>query len=210
MALLAWFPGTGRAENDEGAEGEPMPSVSEQAPPDGQALSLELQAVLTEITRQVGALKGRAEAGDTRGVEEAKRALEELRDKLSVILPVEDVERPAPRAPAASENTLSAQIADMRSALTLYSVEHNGDFPKTLEAMVPKYLKQIPTPAVPNHKTPPAPRQLPKVGEVDVLDGEIHDTGAWIYVSDPASPLYGSLLIDCTHQNSSGQEWFKE
>src|SRR6185295_7958607 len=82
---------------------------------DGQALADELQAVVTEVDRQVAVLRTRSAAGDTRGVEEARTALVELRDRLALLVPVEEVDRPARPAAPPSENSLRAQISDMRS-----------------------------------------------------------------------------------------------
>jgi len=35
----------------------------------------------------------------------------------------------------------------------------------------------------------------------------ITDTGGWAYVNDPDSPSYGTLLINCTHEDSKGKRW---
>lgn len=208
VALLA-LAGPIRAQE----EGEAGSEGSREAP-DGQALAEELQALWSEVSRQVATLKARAASGDTRGVEEAKQGLEELRDRLALLLPVEPVGKgltpDGGQTPVVPDKDVSAALSDLRSALTLYSAEHGGAYPARLEALVPKYLKDLPQPALAQHAQAPGPRRLDKLGDVEALDAQVKDSGAWLYVSDPDSPLYGSLLLDCTHQNALGEAWFKQ
>ena len=63
--------------------------------------------------------------------------------------------------------------------------------------------------------------KLPGTGHADTneiiniteSDGEnlevfLHDTGKWIYMADPNSKDWGSVLVDCSHTNiRGGQKW---
>jgi hypothetical protein len=33
------------------------------------------------------------------------------------------------------------------------------------------------------------------------------DTGSWAYVNDPASAAFGTVFIDCAHQDEKGRYW---
>jgi len=101
-------------------------------------------------------------------------------------------------------------LASVRSALQIYYGDHNGDFPKTLEALVPDRLKQLPELQVPGHE---------KTGRVTVLDTKrydsdlgaaITDSGGWLYFSSPDSLNFGMLVIDCSHKEPGRDfEWYK-
>ncbi|MDP2866407.1 MAG: hypothetical protein Q8O90_09205, partial [Elusimicrobiota bacterium] len=37
----------------------------------------------------------------------------------------------------------------------------------------------------------------------------VDDTGGWLYFSNPESDNYGLLLLDCSHTEAGGSEFFK-
>lgn len=203
LLLLALIGPTALTRNSAAEEeSDPMPAQA-----DGETVALQLEALAQEVARQVDILKTRAAAGDTRGAEEARKTLEETRDHLAVLLPVDEPETRSGKS-AVGDNLIASLLSDVRSALTLYSVEHDGLYPPRLEALATKYIRKIPALALPHHPHGAPTRLIDKLGDKEALQ-ELKDSGGWLYVSDPTSPMYGSLLIDCTHQSGSGEEWYK-
>lgn len=91
------------------------------------------------------------------------------------------------------------KLAGMRLALALHRIEH-----KTF----PSSFGQLPAggnlEAIPEIKLAWHGRSA-KVA--DVRSFGIRDTGAWAYVSEPASAQFGLVYIDCRHRDEKGRFW---
>jgi len=49
------------------------------------------------------------------------------------------------------EGTLLGNLATLRSALSVYTADHEGAFPPDLNALVPNYIAAIPNADIPAH-----------------------------------------------------------
>jgi len=116
----------------------------------------------------------------------------------------------APRIPKfvekAKENKTKANLANLRSALSLYYSDNNGKYPVTnaLDALlVPKYLKELPTADI-----PPYHSLNIITGDNNVSEITPGDAGGWIYNYNNASHAWGDIIINCSvHTDSGGTNW---
>lgn len=105
--------------------------------------------------------------------------------------------------------TLSG-LARLESSVSDY-IKHEGKIPAKLEALIPKYLGELPTVeiGIPGHRD----NTDVKVFPADVLrDGVINgtrlqDTGRWGYVFNERQVV---VFVDCTHQSTRGRPWYLE
>lgn|GEM_PF-3476245 len=91
-------------------------------------------------------------------------------------------------------------LGNLRTALTLYSIDHDGVYPNTLlpSVLVPRYLKKIPECYTREHGSS---RAMAPSG------GFQEDRVGWGYLSE--SHRYGParLYIPCVHKDSRGIPW---
>lgn len=88
------------------------------------------------------------------------------------------------------------KCGEIRSALSMYYSDNQGVYPTALEALVPKYLNEIPElSGVGNHP----PSRSVRVTTAPVLT----DSGGWNYVFSPGTAAHGHVLIDCTHREGT-------
>ena len=96
----------------------------------------------------------------------------------------------------------------LRAAIAQYS-QRNRVPPSNLTELVPAYLQALPTLQVPNHPPTSTVKVATHVQNRDALTATLRDSGSWLYVSDPISPINGTVIIDCTHKDSLGDDWSK-
>lgn len=112
----------------------------------------------------------------------------------------------------AGEGATKARLGSLRAGISIYYGDTNGQYPATLDALVPKYVPSIEAPAVKDHadaigvevygaEVCGGPKGL------DVAPDKVRDTGKWGYVADPKAPCRGQLFVDCTHRDSKGSAW---
>lgn len=108
------------------------------------------------------------------------------------------------------ESRTLAALAKIESSLSDY-VKAENRVPKTLEALIPRYLGEIPSvdTGVRGHRE----TSEVKIYPVDTLrDGQIdgtklRDTGKWGYVFTDGRVV---VFIDCTHASSHNRPWYLE
>jgi type II secretory pathway pseudopilin PulG len=108
------------------------------------------------------------------------------------------------------ENRTRNALGSIRSAISIYHDDNDeGLYPSDLSQLVAngKYLTRIPALELSQHKPSEGTRALPHVRDIDDLDSQLKDSGQWVYVADPSSPLFGLVRIDCTHTDSRGVIW---
>lgn len=103
------------------------------------------------------------------------------------------------------------KLGEIRSALAVYHGEHEGAFPERFDALLEdgRFLSRVPTlwsvdndhffvhrPLVPHDDT---------TGVAEYAEKTSRDSGKWGYVANKASPDWGHVFIDCTHQDSRGE-----
>ena len=109
---------------------------------------------------------------------------------------------------ARKEGAAKGSLGAIRSALSIYYGDKEGVYPASLDALPPKYLGSIPTLQLPDHQPSSAWRAIGGVGSMADIQGKLEDSGQWLYVSEPSSPMFGTVLIDCTHNDSRGRPWY--
>lgn len=88
------------------------------------------------------------------------------------------------------------KCGEIRSALSIYYSDNQGQYPSTLDALVPKYLNEIPElSGVGTH----APSRFVRVTTAPALT----DSGGWAYVFSPGSAAHGHVWIDCIHREGA-------
>ena len=103
------------------------------------------------------------------------------------------------------EGATRGGLASVRSALTLYYADNTFYPADDLSSLVQgrRYLDNLPLVKLPGTNHP----ENPHVTVGASTAAAVTDTGGWAYVNDPASPDFGTLLINCTHADSAGKIW---
>lgn len=115
-------------------------------------------------------------------------------------------------ASKAKEGATKGSLSSLRSALMIYYGDSEGKFPASLEELTldGKSLK-----AIPACKCPPHHPDSNEVVTITESDGEnlevfLRDSGKWLYMADPESKDWGSVVVDCTHKDSRGEKKWHE
>ena len=117
-----------------------------------------------------------------------------------------------PPAGVQDEGGAKGNLGAVRSALSIYYGDLEGRYPSELSELTVngKYLSAIPSIEVGGHKRTSAYRVIRSgAANLDGLIPQIKDTGGWAFVSSPGSPQNGTVVIDCTHTDSRGMQWFR-
>ena len=104
----------------------------------------------------------------------------------------------------AEQANFKAVLGSLRSALTIYYGDNLAYPVDDLDSLVSskKYLNNLPLLDLPgtNH---PENRHVTLVTSSTSLT----DTGGWAYINDSQSKEWGTVLINCTHQDSKEKNW---
>ena len=112
------------------------------------------------------------------------------------------------------EGVTKGNLGSLRAALSISYGEAEGVYPATLDALTPQYIPAIPKTKLGDHKETDA--WTPYGAEVctgsteygsEIDSTKLKDTGGWGYVVDPKAKCYGSVFVDCTHQDTKGKRW---
>jgi prepilin-type N-terminal cleavage/methylation domain-containing protein len=122
-----------------------------------------------------------------------------------------------------SEGKLKGNLGSIRSALSIYYGDLEGNYPGDLNSLTiaGKYLASIPSITVPNyHAATSVIRHNNASNPFGCGSGYVLDTGEWIYWSDngalcggappPAGQrarTQGELWIACSHTDTKGSTW---
>ncbi|HBA61206.1 MAG TPA: hypothetical protein DCZ92_10405 [Elusimicrobia bacterium] len=87
-------------------------------------------------------------------------------------------------------------LSSVRSSIMIYYGEHEGLFPTSIKAMVPKYLKEIPEIALPGYQATRNVTVINSLPEKKDLCSLVRNTGGWIYIADMRSTQSGEFFID--------------
>ncbi len=91
------------------------------------------------------------------------------------------------------------KLSGTRLSLELYRQEHKKYPPSFAETLRAGTLEAAPELKLPGHFKKSQVRDTPALA--------ITDTGGWAYVSDPKSPDFGLLYIDCSHKDEKSRFW---
>lgn len=91
------------------------------------------------------------------------------------------------------------KLSGIRLSLELYRQEHRKYPASFAEILRAGTLEAAPDLKLPGHFKSSEVRDTPSLA--------IKDSGGWAYVSDPRSPDFGLLYIDCSHRDEKSRFW---
>ena len=113
------------------------------------------------------------------------------------------------------EGATKGNLGALRSMASIYYGDHEGVYPPDLSFYKPRDGGAFPRTRIAAH---PGSDRVELYGDsaCDASDrsrpqirgGALKDSGGWGYVADSKSPCWGTVFVDCTHQDSKGKEWF--
>lgn len=103
------------------------------------------------------------------------------------------------------EGATRGAAGSIRSALGIYYGDNSAFPTDDLSSLTEdkRYIDNLPVVKLPGTLHPE--NRHVSVGASTAA--AVTDTGGWAYVNDPASPSYGTLLINCNHEDSKGRRW---
>jgi len=111
----------------------------------------------------------------------------------------------APKIPLfltkAKEGKTKGNLATLRSTLNIYYSDNDGIYPyDNLSSIVPKYLKTIP-----DCQISPYHAATNSVSNGSVVGNS--DTGSWEYNRYDTNASWGSVWVECTHNDCTETGW---
>lgn len=93
-----------------------------------------------------------------------------------------------------------ANLAKLRSALSVYYTDMEGLYPSHLAVLTVagKYLDSMPQAREPSFHTETSTILLGTVPD---------DTGGWVYNNNASDANFGTIWINCTHTDTKGTVW---
>ena len=111
----------------------------------------------------------------------------------------------------AQEGTLKGDLGAMRTALSLYYNDNQGNYPSCsagpnsgvlAKALVPAYMVSIPI--VNNGLHPPTNSVY---CDALMLPGDVHDGQGWYYDGVALDSQNGGIWVACDHTDTTGTNW---
>lgn len=112
------------------------------------------------------------------------------------------------------EGATKGHLGSLRSASAIYYGDTEGNYPASLEALIPRYLPAMPKTKLADHKETDVWTAYgaeictgagPYGDEIDA--SKLKDTGGWGYVSEPEAKCWGKIFVDCAHEDTMGRPW---
>jgi prepilin-type N-terminal cleavage/methylation domain-containing protein len=101
------------------------------------------------------------------------------------------------------EAATKGNLAALRSAITIYVASTEGVYPTdNLASLVPNFIREIPYAKLPPYH---ADSNDVKTGTT----ADIDDTGGWFYYNGSTDINWGTVIVNCTHNDSKGIAWFE-
>ncbi|MCM2266293.1 MAG: hypothetical protein NDI60_00810 [Elusimicrobiales bacterium] len=130
-------------------------------------------------------------------------ALKQVENALEEVVDQKEFRRLTEKADAAAAKN---SLAVLRGALRVYTSAAKGAFPEKLSELTldSKYIPAIPAIVTPGHvKKSAEVKYAAQVKTMADLLALADDAGGWLYVGDKTSPLWGTLVINCSHADIS-------
>jgi uncharacterized RDD family membrane protein YckC len=112
------------------------------------------------------------------------------------------------------EGATKGNLGTLRSGISIYYGDAEGQYPASLDVLVPKYIPVIPKTKLDQHMESAIVTAYgaevcgpAKKYGADIDATKIKDTGGWGYVSDPKASCWGQIFVDCTHKDSKDVAW---
>ena len=99
-----------------------------------------------------------------------------------------------------NEGATKGNLGSIRSAMTVYYGDLAGSYPRQIVDLTSngKYLSIVPAVKTPYyHDNSSAENDASAAG----------DSGRWFFDNGPSDQNYGTVLVDCSHTDSSGNSW---
>ena len=102
-----------------------------------------------------------------------------------------------------SEGASKGNLGALRSALSIYYGDMEGQFPASPAAMTigGKYMSTLPVAKAPNYHTDSAGIV------VESIVGAPTDAGGWAYQDVAGGANIGNVLVNCSHTDTKGSYW---
>lgn len=105
------------------------------------------------------------------------------------------------------ERGAETELRSLRALLIAYYGDNEGKYPASPKELIPKYLADIPELELPDHARTAEVKLNSDPGATP--EKAVTDSGGWLYFSNPASPNFGMLIMNCSHKNGNGHEYYK-
>ena len=99
-----------------------------------------------------------------------------------------------------SEGACKGNLGAIRSALSIYYGDMEGQYPATVESLTVggKYLGTLPAAKAPNYHSDSV---------VVTYQGSSNDGAGWSYNNTQADANQGAIMVNCTHTDTKGTVW---
>ena len=99
------------------------------------------------------------------------------------------------------EGATKGSLGAVRSAISVYYGDQEGTYPKDdLTSLAPRYINEIPAAKVP-------PNHADSAAVADDNSATLSDAGGWDYDNVTSENAWGTLLVNCSHTDSKGNQW---
>lgn len=101
------------------------------------------------------------------------------------------------------ESKTKGGLGSLRSALEIYYGDLDGQYPASLEALIPRYLETMPKTELDEHRE----TDVWTPYGAEACAAGFKDAGGWGYVAEATASCRGRVFVDCTHTDSKGSTW---
>lgn len=113
------------------------------------------------------------------------------------------------REDAERSETAKRILARFRAELQVYYATNGGKYPASPARLVPDQITSVPALELPGHEASSAITLIDSKKFDRDASKAITDSGGWLYFTATDSANYGLLLIDCSHREPGGEEFYK-
>ena len=113
------------------------------------------------------------------------------------------------REDAERSETAKKILARFRAELQVYYATNGGKYPASPAKLVPDQINSVPALELPGHEASAAITLIDSKKFDRDASKAVTDSGGWLYFTAPESANYGLLLIDCSHREPGGEEFYK-
>ena len=101
------------------------------------------------------------------------------------------------------EGATRGSVGALRSAMTVYYGDAEGIYPyDDLTSLVPRYLASIP-----DAQMPPNHSKSNAVAVITSTSATLDDEGGWAYDNLSTDAGWGTVMVNCVHNDSKGVAW---
>jgi hypothetical protein len=104
------------------------------------------------------------------------------------------------------ERWAKAELLNLRSLMLAYYGDNEGKYPASPADLAPRYFPAVPLTEPPRHA---ATNAVALYGEAaGGPEKAVTDAGGWLYFSNPRSRYFGMVILNCSHKDTSGNEFY--